>query len=234
MEYKFLQAMYQCNLLYGVSFTNEDDFCEIALNGWHEIGNKITKIYRFTVYDVSPEIPIELPCNCDRIISVTAPPEDWNRVTNKHFSGDATSHYLEQQIEQTAARKNPLRPNGHYIHYEQTDKYHIYVTEPYSEIEIIYKGIILDEDDLPMLNNKEMNASAAYTAYIKKFKQSLETNNSSIFTQSQLLQKIWYAKQIAARQPDTPLSQNDWDNIANVKSRWPGKVYGKSYKPLLQ
>ena len=44
----FYSAMFQANLLYGVTL-NPDDFAEIGLLAWNFIGNKNTRLYKYTV-----------------------------------------------------------------------------------------------------------------------------------------------------------------------------------------
>jgi hypothetical protein len=39
----------------------------------------------------------------------------------------------------------------------------------------------LDDDDLPMINDKEAIAIADYIAYTVKYKEAIRTNNSSVF-----------------------------------------------------
>jgi len=51
------------------------------------------------------------------------------------------------------------------IQYEQVnDK--LYFTHNYGYVNILYKGILADEDGLPQLTDKEANAIATYLAYV--------------------------------------------------------------------
>jgi hypothetical protein len=45
-------------------------------------------------------------------------------------------------------------------------------------VNILYKGILADEDGLPELTDKEATAIATYIAYVTKFKEGLITNNA--------------------------------------------------------
>ena len=40
-----------------------------------------------------------------------------------------------------------------------------------------YHGILLDEDGLPEINDKEAIAIAEYIAYVYKYKEAIRTNN---------------------------------------------------------
>lgn len=225
---KFYQAMYQAKLLYNISFTNEDDFAEIALNAWSIIGNKNVRIFKYIATPVDGKI--ELPCNCDIIEAVLAPNEDWDYTSNLRNDGNYESLWIEEYIEQFKSSRNPLYEKGHYVHYEQLGDT-LYFEKNYPSILIIYKGIDLDEDGLPYINDKEMNAIAAYVAYVIKFKQGLATNNQGVIQASQILEKKWLIACDQARTPEY-LSQNDLNEIADVKTSWNRKLFGKSYKPL--
>ena len=235
MEGNFLEAMYQANLLYDVSFTDTSEFEEIGLIAWQTIGNKRTRLYKFRGHPDRNGI-INLPCNCDcdLIEAVVAPHEDWNYTSNKSNYGDLRSEWIEQWIEHFKFERNPLYASGHYVHFSKLGNHQIQIQEPCHFVLVIYKGVELDDDDLPVLNDKEIKAIATYAAYVKTFKQAMQTMNGNLMQVADRLEKKWYSQLDNARTPDKQLTQNDFDNIANAKTRWAGKVYGKSYKPLMK
>ena len=95
------------------------------------------------------------------------------------------------------------------------------------------KGIEVDDNGLPYLNDKEVMAIATYVAWIQKYKEGLQTNNPQIMQIAQQLEQRWRQQCDEARCPEE-LSQNDMDEIADAKSSWDRKVYGKSYFPLIK
>lgn len=228
---QFGQAMYQAQLLYGIEFNDPADFEEIALNAWGIIGNKNIRLYRFFGKVDEATLSLDLPCNCDIIESVTAPTEDWNYTSNLHFDGDYNSHYIEEYIESRKKKTNPLYSHGHYVHFNRVGN-KLYFDKPYCVVEILYKGIVLDDEGLPYINDKEVRAIATYVAYVQKFKESLITNNANIAQMAQLLEKKWLIYADEARCPEE-LNQNEMNEIADAKSSWDRKVYNKSYFPLL-
>lgn len=232
MEFNFLQAMYQCKQLYDIEFTDPDEFAEIGLNAWHLIGNKRTVLNK-VVMDVDPNtLTIQLPCKADLIEAVTISPEDWNEVTNKHTDGDYNSLHTEQWIESSKKRKNPLYISGRLANVRKVGDT-LYFEKPYKDVNILYKTIILDEDDLPKINEKEVTAIATYVAYITLFKESLKTKNQAAMTLAKELEKKWYIQCDQARTPNEQLTQNEMDSFLNAKYRVLNKNYGKSYKPML-
>jgi hypothetical protein len=56
----------------------------------------------------------------------------------------------------------------------------LYFSHNYGNINILYKGIIADNEGLPELTDKEATAIATYLAYITKYKEGLKTGNSNI------------------------------------------------------
>jgi hypothetical protein len=53
----------------------------------------------------------------------------------------------------------------------------------------LYHSEQLDEDDLPLINDKEAVAIADYIAYTIKYKEALRTNNSAVFQMAQTIKR---------------------------------------------
>ena len=76
-----MKAVYPLiNDLYGIE-ADTDKFEDIALAGWELIGNKHTRLYRYTGSTVNREL--QLPCNVDVIESVHIPVVDAQLTSNK-------------------------------------------------------------------------------------------------------------------------------------------------------
>ena len=226
---EFYAAMYQANLLYGTDI-QVDDFEEIGLIAWQKIGNKRVRTYRYcTTVDCDGDGSLELPCNCDLIEAVTYDFEDWNYTDNVKPEGDMYSAYTEGYIESRKAFNQPLYLHGKLVKYERVgDK--LYINYGYrGKINILYRGIILDENGLPELTDKEVDAIAAYVAYTQKYKQYLQTNNREILQQAQVLMTEWTRLCDAARVSEY-INQNEMNDILDAKTSWNRKVYNKTFK----
>lgn len=224
----FHYAMSLCQTLYGVEL-QEDLFEEIGLVAWNLIGNKRTKIYRYSVcMDACSDLSIELPCNADILEAVTTSWEDWRNVTNTTPNGDAYSGVTEQYIEHRKAFRDPLYQSGKFIKYERVGDT-LYFDRPYKQVNILYRGIILDDNGLPEITDKEALAIATYCAHVDKYKEGLKTNNASIIQSANDLKRQWYIQCDQAR-TDQYLSQNEWDQILDAKTNWNRKVHSKSLK----
>lgn len=224
----FKSAMFQANMLYGLEMLPED-FEELGLVAWNFIGNKKVRLYKFSA-ELGCSRTVELPCNADIIEAVTYGFEDWNYTTNDTPNGDFNSQFVESYIEGRKLFENPLYINGRYAKYERVGDT-LYFDKDYGRVNILYKGVILDDEGLPDINDKESIAIATYCAYIKKYKEGLITNNPNIIQMAQLLEQKWYRYCDAARVP-MGFSQNDMNEILDVKTSWDRKRYNKSYKPL--
>lgn len=221
-------------MVYGIEM-NDEDMEELGLLAWELIGNKKRKFYRYST-NINPiDNSVTLPCNAldingDSCVElVTACHEDWSEVTNTTDFGDLNSSYTEQYIEATKAFQGPYYMPGKVLKYEQVGDT-LYFTHNYGRINILYKGVIFDEDGLPEISDKEAMAIATYIAYIVKFKEGLKTNNGDAIKSSQTLERMWKTQCDQARVKQ--LSQNDMDAILEVGASWDRKRFSKGYKPL--
>ena len=215
--------------LYGVEITPED-FEEIGYYAWKHIGNKFTKLYRYTVNLPCDDNSLILPCNCDRLEAVTYGWEDWNFTTNKTANGDYNSQFTENYIESRKTTKAPLYMSGRYAKYEKVGN-KLYFDKDYGVINILYKGIMLDNEGLPYITDKEALAIATYCAMTQLRKTGLSSHNNEILQEYQMLNQEWLKLCSAARVPDY-ISQNEWNEILDVNSNWNRKIYNKSFKPI--
>lgn len=213
--------------LYGIDI-KEEDYEEIALIGWNLIGNKRTKLYRYStvVNDCSKEV--ELPCNAKILEAVTTDFEEWDYSTNNTENGNLNSAYTESYIEHRKAFRSPLYIPGKLIHYERVDNI-LYFDKPYGKINILYKGLVLDDDGLPEITDKEATALATYCAYVIKYREGLQTNNTTIMSIAEALKSKWNIQCDQAR-VDHYMSQNEWDEVLDAKNSWNRKQYNKSLK----
>lgn len=221
----FQSALMQANLLYGVEMSF-DDFVEIGLNAWNFIGNKPTRLYRHRASVDSEDLSVQLPCNADIIESVTLDVQDWDYTPNE----GASRYNIEAGIESQKTDTHPLYSSGKYARYNRVGDT-LYFDKNYGHVNILYKGIVLDEEGLPELSDKEAIAIATYVAYIQKYKQGLITNNGNIIQVANLLKNDWLRYCDAARVP-TSISQNEMNEILETKNSWDRKMYNKSYRPL--
>lgn len=223
----FYYAMTLLNTIFGLTIP-EDQFEEIAIVGWNFIGSKRMKIYRYQAYIDDCEHGIELPCNVDQIEAVTTDWEEWDYSTNDTPNGNIYSAFVESYIEHRKAFRDPLYARGKFIKYERVGNM-LYFDKPYGKVNILYRGVILDDEGLPEITDKEALALATYCAYIIKFKEGIRTNNANTVKFAQELNRQWLIRVDQARN-DYYLSQNEWDQILDAKTSWNRKSYGKSLK----
>ena len=225
--YDFHYAMSLLNTMFGITL-QEDMFEEIALTGWNMIGNKRTRLYRYTTSVSSCEEGIKLPCNCYEVEAVTTGFEEWNYTTNDTPNGDLHSAFVESYIEHRKDFKQPLYCSGKLIPYERVGN-KLFFDRPYGKINILYKGLVADDEGLPQITDKEAMALATYCAYVQKFKEGLRTNNANMLEIANTLKAKWDVQCDQAR-IDHYMSQNDWNNVLDAKTQWNRKQYNKSYK----
>ena len=215
------------NTLYGITMP-EEDYEETALVGWNDIGNKRSKLYRYSTCVNDCNTEVLMPCNWIELEAVTTDFEEWNYSTNDSPNGDVQSAYTESYIEHRKAFRQPLYLPGKLIRYELVGN-NLYFDRPYGKINVLYKGIIADENGLPRITDKEARALATYCAYILKFKEGIQTNNANIIELAKSLQNNWRIQCDQAR-VDHYMSQNEWDEVLDAKTSWNRKQYNKSLK----
>ena len=217
------------NSLYGLELEPEQ-FEELGLTAWNLIGNKTVRLYNYSADISCDNLSVQLPCNCDIIEAVTYNHEDWNYSTNKTVNGDYNSQFTEQYVEARKLYQAPLYISGKYAKYERVGDT-LYFDKDYGKVNILYKGIILDEDGLPKVNEKEALAIATYIAFATKQKQGWITNNQNIIQLAQYLYQQWLKYCDSARVP-LSIDQNTMNQVLDAKSSWNRKVYNKAYKPI--
>lgn len=214
--------------LYGISM-NIDNFEDVAYNGWQLIGNKQTQLHRYRTNTDNGRI--ELPCNVDIIEAVYSPNIDAATSSNLSNLPNNFHSFSESYSENFKKDRNAFYNKGSLLKYRQEGNYLVFDRD-YNNVEILYHGIMLDDDGLPYLTDKEVQALAAYCAYVETYKKGLALKDNNLITLSYNMKTEWQKLCSSARIPDH-ISQNDMDDILDVRTRWDRKQYGKSYKPLL-
>lgn len=226
----FKYAISLAQMLHDVDINDMDTLIEIGLVAYNFIGNKNTHLVS-EIVNVDPRTGlVKLPCKADLVEAVTYPrEEDWNRTSNVKNFGDYNSLNIEQYIERSKQSIDPLYISGKFVSHRREGNY-IYVTEPVESVCILYHTEQLDDDDLPLINDKEAIAIADYIAYTVKYKEALRSNNQAVFQMAQTIKKQWQIHCDAARVPEY-VSQNEMDDLLEVTSSYNRKVHGRSYKP---
>lgn len=223
----FKYSMSLLNTMFGITI-QEDDFEEIAIQGWNMIGNKRMRIYRYSTCVDECQDGVELPCNVNQLEAVTTDWEDWNYSTNDTPNGNIYSAFVESYIEHRKAFRDPLYASGKFINYERVgDK--LYFDRPYGKINILYRGLQIDDDGLPEITDKEALAVATFCAYTIKYKEGLMTNNANILALAENLKRQWLIRADQARN-DYYMSQNEWNQVLDAKTSWNRKSHSRSFK----
>ena len=226
----FRYALTLAQTLYDVE-GDSDNLIDIGLVAHNFIGNKFTQLHKETLDVNCEDGSIQLPCGVDMIEAVTyCEMEDWNYTDNTKPNGDISSLYTENYIESRKAFLDPHYISGKFVKYRKVgDK--LYVNKGLGKVNILYHSLILDEDGLPAINDKEAIAIAEYIAYVTKYKEAIRTNNQNVLRMAQELKQQWLFHCDAARVPEH-VSQNEMDQILDALTAASWKTHGKSFKPI--
>ena len=230
MMNNFKYAISLAQMLYDIDINDMDTLIEIGLVAYNFIGNKNTHL-KSEIVDVKNGL-VKIPCKADLIEAITCPnEEDWNYTSNIKNYGDIDTLNIEQYIEKSKQNIDPLYISGRLIKYRREGNY-IYVNDNIDKVCILYHTEQLDDDDLPMINDKEAIAIADYIAYTVKYKEAIRTNNSSVFQIAQTIKRSWLIHCDAARVPEY-VNQNEMNDLLEITSSHNRKVHGRSYKPTV-
>jgi hypothetical protein len=196
--------------------------------------NRQTRMYKLQAIPMTDDIYgwyVDVPCNADIIEAITTNYEDYQKTSPRTDYPGITTLPTENFIEYMKFGTNDEYISGKLIKYRQLgDK--IYLTEPYSLVNILYKGIYVNNDSgLPYLNDKEVHAIATYCAYVETYKKGIQTKDQSTVQLAQLLKKDWEKACSQARVPQY-INQNEMNEILNANSSWNRKLYNKTFKPI--
>lgn len=217
-----------CESLYGIT-PDENEFEDLALEAWNRIGTKHTRLYKY-IGTVTDGI-LELPCNYEGglIESVHIPFVD-AQLTSSSTHNNWENIWIESYIDHRIHHDDPYFQHGKLVRYDEGDN-ELYFAHNYPKVMVVYHGIIADDESgLPLVNDKELRAIAAFVAYHYLYKDSIKKRDGNIAKLAQVVKEDWLRACNAARVPEH-FSQNDMNAILDAKTSWARKSYGKSFKP---
>lgn len=232
MMNNFKYALSLAQMLYDVDINDMDTLIEVGLVAYNFIGNKNTQLKSEIVNVDRRSGLVKLPCKAELVEAITYPrSEDWSYTSNLKNFGDFNTLNVEQYIERSKQSTDPLYTSGRLVKYRREGNY-IYVNEDIDQVSVLYHVETLDEEDLPMINDKEAIAIADYIAYTVKYKEALRSNNSAVFQMAQTIKRQWLIHCDAARVPEY-VNQNEMNDLLEIASSHNRKVHGRSYKPTI-
>jgi hypothetical protein len=213
--------------------------------GWHIYRNDIGNVAKtWHVFEGKPDKNriIQLPCNVEYIESVSSNRVAYNSLGRITISNDDVEPYYtyspyildlvdRDRYKTKSLQQSITRPTGQFISYDLLPQNRIQLRHDNLTdipIYVLYRGIILDHDGLPMLYLKESMAIASRLAFI--------------LTQRDVFKKIPGAAQIleyikressrltlACKSPEH-MTQQDIDKLLDRQTSFDRKVYGRTYK----
>lgn len=160
---------------FGVEIPDEDVLISWCLSCLKKIGNanvilKVIKVH--PVYDeVNKLWCIELPCNCHSVEAVTTCFESGREVSATDDFLAYKTYNVENWIESFKHNLSQYYLSGTFVKYTQVgDK--LYFNEPHHALNILYKHELLDEEGLPLLSEKELDACVYYCLWTNDLKNA--------------------------------------------------------------
>jgi hypothetical protein len=240
----FMAGKFLLKSLFGI-IMQEEEYIEHAYRTFRKMGN-IALATHCIKESVPDDLTIELPCNVEFIEAVSTGDIYLNNGTDVVYYFDGTQnlrpvvnqYYYPDILNDTYMNKvslsrSDLHPIGQLVPYELIDcNRKLLLKEPMrgQSVNIIYRGQILDDEGLPCLSPKEVEAIAYYLAYIMTQKGAFQRDPGAV----QLLPMIKQEADVrmaAAKIPEY-VNQNFWDKVLSAKTRFDRKVFYNSYKNM--
>lgn len=227
--YDFRTALTDLNLFHGIS-VNEDDFFEIGMLAWKKIGNKRTKYYMLEKQELDANGRVELPCNVHRIEAVTVDKE-WCEINNTRFLPLSTIT-IPSVVKTLELPDHNLEVIGTFVNYEliqQNGAEFIEVAmDEGTPINIIYKGLFVDDEGFPQLTQKESEAIAWYLLYLDLHKRKLA--KQAIDPNDMMRAKMEWTRACGDARVPEYINQNVIDTVLNVMNSHNRKMYNRPFK----
>ena len=227
----FLNALSSAQSEYGLNIT-EDDFIEIGYKVWRTIGN-IAPVKTRYFTKVPDDFIIELPPGCEFIDSVTIVQEPKIR-TNYDSGGGQTWDLPSMQVESVIPRTDQsiTTSPGNSVNYV-LEVGAVRITSEdtlHKDVMLVYSSILVGEDGLPLLNDKEVAAVAAEVTRRMTVKDAF----GGVSTKKSMLEYITMeaSRLMAAAKVDEVISDDGFDKMLNIKTSWDRKVYGHRFNML--
>jgi len=221
---------------------DEDTFVELGWMAFKELGNVaiINYMYKATVEEGGIT---RIPGNVEFIEAVTTMDIPFETLSDSFQIYDSgiplNTWFFQQEMLNATSRNfsvqatNMVSP-GEFVGYEWMDKEHIIVTNEHlvgSNVWVLYKGMMVDDQCLPLLTHREAMAVGFRVAFYKTERDLFMGKPSAPV----ILQYVKPESERLLRAASIPekLNQNMMDNILDAKTSWDRKGFGRSFKVRL-
>ena len=245
--YDYLYSKYLLEEDFGIAL-NEDDFVEKSWPIYRNIGNISTATHVFDTV-IPDDLILLLPCNCDQIDSVStfSNREGINNdllIIQTDYSGismtTAEYNFMPDIIDNLSLKRHNLsrtsmHPTGEFVSYtvENLNGSKILKFDDKHKgvhIEVIYKGILMDNENNPLITLKTAQAISYKMAFMYTQKLAFKGDPTAMKMLPYIKQES-NVKMAAAGIPEY-LTQNFFDQLLKAKTRHDRKVFNSSYKTL--
>ncbi len=235
----FLTARARMVSRYGINI-EKDDFIERAYYIWRDIGNIAVSNHRFSIA-VPADRVVELPSDCEFIRAVTTDDVVPNTVENTalgNYRYDSTG--IKSEISPDAAvlssassvKASKSYQYGVSVDYTIGDGF-IKITSATMinrPVTIQYQAIAVDDDGLPLLNDKEINAISANMALQESEKSLFQgVKGADVLVQYLKLDadRLFQAAKVPEKITDDAL-----DKVLDIKTSWDRKTFGNRFNMI--
>lgn len=220
----FLNAMYAAQEQYALNI-KEDEFIELGYKVWRDIGN-IAVVTQRLVVAVPDDYVIELPIGCEFISSVTV----LDPIVSTYYNSSGAVTDTSDTVQYNPKINESINStSGQSVNYVLEDNA-IRITSVEAlnaEILLVYKSILIGDDGLPLLNDKEVAAIAAEVTRRITVRDAFK----GVATQKNMLEYITAeaARCMQAATIAEKINDDELDKMLDIKTAWDRKVFGRRF-----
>lgn len=107
-------------------------------------------------------------------------------TSNKTLYNSVETLFVENYIEAWKQLDNPYYHRGKLVKYKEGNNT-LYFSKDYRKVMVIYHGIFVDDEGLPLVNDKELNAIAAYVAYSLTYREGIKMRDKALMEIAQIM-----------------------------------------------
>lgn len=222
---------------------DEDTFIELGWMAFKELGNVAIINYMYKGQVEQGGI-VRLPGNVEFIEAVTTMNIPFTTLADSYQLYDSgiplDNWFFQQEMLNSTSRNfsvqatNMVSP-GELVSYEWVDKEHIVVTNSHlvgSDVYVLYKGIMVDDQCLPLLTHREALAIGFRVAFYKTERDLFMGKPNAPVIMGYV--KPESERLLRAASIPEKLNQNQMDAALDAKTSWDRKGFGRSFKVRLK
>ena len=101
-------------------------------------------------------------------------------TSNKTVFNSIDTLFIENYIDAWKRLDDPINQRGKLVKYYELNN-SLQFSRDYRNVMVVYHGVLVDDSGLPLINDKEINAIAAFVGYSFLYKDAIRFRDKTLF-----------------------------------------------------